>query len=245
MVAATPGVNDCATASYALPSRPRRHHHPPTPYANPPYARISVPPLTPPPRLPQGWIEPLSEEEAAAGGPAFVFENKLVGTAIPPEFHNAIEKVGGGWRSARVRHAGPRRAGGRVSTRCAEQVAHPAVLVGRNAAAPLHRPSTYRAPCLNTDAGTLNFVIYNHFVLHVNDNFLLSLATQGFAEAANSGALIGAPVHVSRAVAPWPCDRQAGRGAGRRPCPPMCRAPHPTPCRRTLLRPMSHTSSLA
>eukprot|EP00198_Chlamydomonas_reinhardtii_P012050 XP_001701387.1 predicted protein [Chlamydomonas reinhardtii] len=39
-----------------------------------------------------GWIEPLSEEEAAAGGPAFVFENKLVGTAIPPEFHNAIEK---------------------------------------------------------------------------------------------------------------------------------------------------------
>ncbi|GIL60181.1 hypothetical protein Vafri_14811, partial [Volvox africanus] len=35
-----------------------------------------------------GWIEPLPEDSPVT----FVFENKLVGTAVPPEFHSAIEK---------------------------------------------------------------------------------------------------------------------------------------------------------
>lgn len=35
-----------------------------------------------------GWIEPLPEDSPVP----FVFENKLVGNAIPPEFHSAIEK---------------------------------------------------------------------------------------------------------------------------------------------------------
>lgn len=41
-----------------------------------------------------GFIEPLPEEEADK---RFDFQNKLVGNAVPPEFHNAIEK---GFREA-------------------------------------------------------------------------------------------------------------------------------------------------
>mgnify|MGYP002788344320 CR=1 FL=1 len=35
-----------------------------------------------------GYIEPLPEDSAVP----FEFENKLVGNAVPPEFHSAIEK---------------------------------------------------------------------------------------------------------------------------------------------------------
>lgn len=38
-----------------------------------------------------GFLEPLSEEEQAAGE-TFIFENKIMGNTIPPEYHAGIEK---------------------------------------------------------------------------------------------------------------------------------------------------------
>lgn len=41
---------------------------------------------------PSGYIEPLLEEDGSVAAKGFEFDNDLVGSNIPPEFHSSIEK---------------------------------------------------------------------------------------------------------------------------------------------------------